>query len=48
MRRYRHEIDNGRAHVRSLWTVIGLESLIIAALWYGWSQALPMSSLSMP
>jgi hypothetical protein len=39
MRRYRHEIDNVRAHLRSLWTVIGLEALIILALWYGWSQA---------
>ncbi len=39
MRRYRHEIDNVRAHLRSLWAVIGLEALIIAALWYGWSQA---------
>ena len=32
MRRYRHEIDNVRAHLRSLWAVIGLEALIIAAL----------------
>ena len=39
MRRYRHEIDNVRAHLRSLWAVIGLEALIILALWYGWSQA---------
>ncbi len=39
MRRYRHEIDNVRAHLRTLWAVIGLEALIIAALWYGWSQA---------
>jgi integrating conjugative element protein (TIGR03746 family) len=38
MRRYRHEIDNVRAHLRSLWAVIGLEALIILALWYGWSQ----------
>ena len=39
MRRYRHEIDNVRAHLRFLWAVIGLEALIILALWYGWSQA---------
>lgn len=39
MRRYRYEIDNVRAHLRSLWAVIGLEALIIAALWFGWSQA---------
>jgi integrating conjugative element protein (TIGR03746 family) len=39
MRRYRHEIDNVRAHLRSLWTVIGLQILIIAGLWFGWSQA---------
>ena len=39
MRRYRYEIDNVRAHLRSLWAVIGLEALIILALWYGWSQA---------
>ena len=39
MRRYRHEIDNVRAHVRSLWVVIGLQAAVIAGLWYGWSQA---------
>ena len=39
MRRYRLEIDNVRAHVRSLWVVIGLQGLIILALWSGWSQA---------
>ena len=39
MRRYRYEIDNVRAHLRSLWVVIGLEALIIFALWFGWSQA---------
>ncbi len=26
MRRYRYEIDNARAHLRSLWAVIGLEA----------------------
>ena len=39
MRRYRLEIDNVRAHLRSLWIVIGLQGLIILALWVGWSQA---------
>ena len=39
MRRYRLEIDNVRAHVRSLWVVIGLQGCIILALWFGWSQA---------
>jgi integrating conjugative element protein (TIGR03746 family) len=39
MRRYRFEIDNVRAHLRSLWVVIALQVLVIAALWYGWSQA---------
>jgi integrating conjugative element protein (TIGR03746 family) len=39
MRRYRHEIDNVRAHLRSLWAVITIQGGIIAALWFGWSQA---------
>ena len=39
MRRYRLEIDNVRSHLRSLWVVIGLQGLIIVALWIGWSQA---------
>jgi len=39
MRRYRYEIDNVRAHLRSLWMVIALQLLVILALWYGWSQA---------
>lgn len=39
MRRYRHEIDNVRAHLRSLWCVIGFQALVIVALWFGWSQA---------
>lgn len=39
MRRYRLEIDNVRAHLRSLWVVIGLQGLIILGLWIGWSQA---------
>ena len=39
MRRYRFEIDNVRAHLRSLWSVIGLEFLVILVLGFGWSQA---------
>jgi integrating conjugative element protein (TIGR03746 family) len=39
MRRYRYEIDNVRAHVRSLWAVIAIQTMVIAGLWYGWSQA---------
>ena len=39
MGRYRHEIDNVRSHVRSLWIVIALLSLIIAGLGVGWGQA---------
>ncbi len=27
MRRYRYEIDNVRAHLRSLWVIIGLQLL---------------------
>ena len=34
MGRYRHEIDNVRAHVRSLQGVIGLLVLLVAGLWY--------------
>ena len=36
MRRYRLEIDNVRSHLRSLWMVIGLQGVIILALWFGW------------
>ena len=39
MRRYRHEIDNVRSHLRSLWAVIMIQAAIIAGLWIGWSQA---------
>ena len=39
MRRYHHEIDNVRAHLRSLWAVIAVQVLVILALWYGWAQA---------
>jgi len=33
MKRYRYEIDNVRSHLRSLWVVIMLEVLVIAAQW---------------
>ena len=33
MKRYRYEIDNVRSHLRSLWAVIGLQVMIIAAVW---------------
>jgi integrating conjugative element protein (TIGR03746 family) len=39
MQRYRYEIDNVRAHLRSLWAIIGVQLLIILALWFGWSQS---------
>ena len=39
MRRYRYEIDNVRAHLRSLWTIIGMQLVVILALWFGWSQS---------
>jgi len=48
MGRYRFEIDNVRAHVRSLWIVIALQSLIIAGLWIGWSQAPKQLTLHIP
>ena len=35
MRRYRYEIDNVRAHLRSLWAVIAIQVLVIAALSVG-------------
>ena len=38
MQRYRYEIDNVRSHLRSLWAVIGLQLLIILALWIGWMR----------
>lgn len=35
MRRYRHEIDNVRSHLRSLWVVIGLQLVVIFTLSFG-------------
>ncbi len=39
MSRYRFAIDNVQAHLRSLWLIIGLQMVVIAALCYGWSRA---------
>ncbi|HHI71487.1 MAG TPA: TIGR03746 family integrating conjugative element protein [Rhodobacteraceae bacterium] len=39
MSRYRSELDNARAHIRSLWGVIILLSGMMAYAFYGWSQA---------
>ena len=38
MQRYRYEIDNVRSHLRSLWAVIGLQIVVILALWIGWMR----------
>ena len=48
MRRYRTEIDNVRAHVRSLWMVIGLQFVVILVLWFGWSQAPKQLTVHVP
>ena len=48
MRRYRTEIDNVRAHLRSRWTVIGLQFVVILVLWFGWSQAPKQLTVHVP
>ena len=48
MRRYRNEIDNVSAHVRSLWVVISLQFVVIVALWFGWSQAPKQLTVHVP
>lgn len=48
MRRYRHEIDNVRAHVRSLWTVIVIQVVIIVGMWAGWTQAPKQLTVHIP
>ena len=40
--RYRYQIDNLRSHLRSLWLVIGLLTLIIVGWWLAWMR-LPSS-----
>lgn len=37
--RYRHEIDNARAHIVSLWLVIIILSVFLAYAFHGWSEA---------
>jgi len=48
MRRYRTEIDNVRAHLRSLGVVIGLQFVVIFALWFGWSLAPKQLTVHVP
>jgi len=48
LRRYRTEIDNVRAHLRSLWAVIGLQFVVVLALWFGWSQAPKQLTVHVP
>ena len=48
MRRYRTEIDNVRAHLRSLWVVIGAQFIVILVLWFGWSQAPKQLTVHVP
>ena len=48
MRRYRTGIDNVRAHLRSLWVVIGLQFVVILGLWFGWSQAPKQLTVHVP
>lgn len=48
MVRYRHAVDNARAHVRSLWVVIGLQTLMICGLVVGWSLAPKQITVHLP
>jgi integrating conjugative element protein (TIGR03746 family) len=48
LRRYRTEIDNVRTHLRSLWVVIGLQFVVILALWFSWSQAPKQLTVHVP
>jgi integrating conjugative element protein (TIGR03746 family) len=38
MRRYRYEIDNVRSHLRSLWILIVLLTLMLAGWWFAWMR----------
>ena len=38
MSRYRHETDNARAHILSLWGVIGLLAIMLFGVIWGWSK----------
>ncbi len=46
--RYRHEIDNARAHVTSLWGVIALLAALLAWALHGWSRAPERLTLHIP
>ncbi len=46
--RYRHEIDNARAHVASLWAVIALLAALLAWALHGWSKAPERLTLHIP
>ncbi|MEW8509052.1 MAG: DUF2895 family protein [Candidatus Thiodiazotropha sp.] len=48
MRRYRTEIDNVPAYLRSLWVVIGLQFIVVLILWFSWSQAPKQVTLHVP
>ena len=48
MSRYRHESDNQRAHIVSLWLVIMLLAGFLAHAHYGWSQAPSAITLHIP
>ena len=39
MSRYRHEIDNARAHILSLWVIIALLAIALAYAFRGWAHA---------
>ena len=38
MRRYRYEIDNVRSHLRSLWILIVLLTVMLAGWWFAWMR----------
>ena len=48
MSRYRHESDNQRAHIVSLWVVIMLLASGLAYAIHGWSQAPSAITLHIP
>lgn len=48
MSRHRHEIDNARAHIMSLWAIIMLLSVFMAWAFIGWSKAPEDLTLHIP
>ena len=48
MSRYRHEIDNARAHIVSLWLVIILLAIALAYAFRGWANAPSDITLHIP